>query len=113
MGLLQDLLYGGKPKRWTDTQWRTFDENYSRMANGVFSWSDFKPPTNLAALTATIINLSLKSMISGGNRGLFAGYVDLLNREYLAGSRTSDIFFYTEANLTPLAIAMSRCSILL
>ena len=40
-----------------------------------------------------MITLSLKALISGGNRTLFAGYVDFLNQQYLEDARTNEILF--------------------
>lgn len=93
MGWFLDLVYGGKPTSWTAAQWQTFGDQYANMANGVFKWTDFIPPTNLVSVASKMITLSLKALISGGNRTLFAGYVDFLNRQYLEGARTSEILF--------------------
>ncbi|MCC6133961.1 MAG: hypothetical protein LM550_14210 [Candidatus Contendobacter sp.] len=93
MGILQtleDMLFGGKPTRWTQQQWDVFCENYAKMEKEVFSWGDFKPPTSLPALAATLITLSLKSLIKGGNRARFAQHVDKLNLYYLDGGNTRD-----------------------
>lgn len=87
---LQDALFGGKPKRWTQQQWDVFCENYASMEKEVFSWGDFKPPTSLPALAAALIKLSLKSLVKGGNRGRFAIHVDNLNLYYLDGGNTRD-----------------------
>ena len=104
-GILQsihDALFGGKPNRWTQKQWDTFCESYAQMEKGVFSLSDFKPPTSLPALAATILTLSLKSLIKGGNRALFAGYVDLFNRQYTEGSNTRDLYETYSVKMTAL-----------
>lgn len=87
---LQDALFGGKPKRWTQQQWDVFCENYALMEREVFSKDDFKIPKSLPDLAVTLINLSLKSLIKGGNRGRFAIHVDNLNLYYLDGGKTYD-----------------------
>ncbi len=93
MGWFLDLIYGGKPRRWSDTQWQTFSDEYANMARGVFKWTDFIPPLSLTSVAPKMITLSLKALISGGNRTLFAGYVDFLNQQYLEDARTNEILF--------------------
>lgn len=87
---LQDAWFGGKPNRWTQQQWDVFCENYAQMEKEVFSWTDFIPPTSLPALAKAMINLSLKSLIGGGNRARFAQHVDKLNLYYLEGGNTRE-----------------------
>ena len=99
---LHDALFGGKPNRWTQQQWDTFCESYAQMEKGVFSLTDFIPPTSLPGLASVIIKLSLKSLIKGGNRALFAGYVDLFNRQYTEGSNTRDLYETYSVKMTAL-----------
>ncbi len=104
-GILQsvhDALFGGKPNRWNQKQWDGFCESYAQMEKGVFSLTDFIPPTSLPALASTLIKLSLKSLVKGGNRALFAGYVDLFNRQYSEGAKTRDLYESYSVKMTAL-----------
>lgn len=96
MQTLQDILFGGKPNRWTQEQWDVFCENYAQMEKEVFSWSDFKPPTTLPALATTVMSLSLKGLLKGGNRARFAQHVDKLNLYYLDGGTTRERYQYND-----------------
>jgi hypothetical protein len=99
---IQDALFGGKPNRWTQGQWDTFCDNYSKMGKGVFSWTDFVPPTNLPGIGVKAIGLSLKGLVSGGNRGRFAGYVETLNQCYAQRLTTQEIYDTYSYNMTAI-----------
>lgn len=119
MQYIRDTIFGGKPNSWTEAEWKTFDDNYTAMARGVFKWTDFIPPTNLASVGTKMIGLSMKALISGGNRTLFAGYVDLFHRKYQEGERTSQIVFmyehkfnaigYTNEEVQCIILALHGC----
>ena len=106
MGLF-DKLFVVKP-RWTAAEWDTFSKNYDAMAKGVFSWTDFIPPTNLPGVGVKAILLSLKTMVSAGNKGLIAGYVDKMHQCYRDGVNTSDIHATYNVKWTALGYSFNE-----
>jgi len=60
---------GSYPGDWSKDQIKRFDETYNRMVKGVFSWTDFIPPTDLPGLGTTMMQLSLKALLGFGNLG--------------------------------------------
>ena len=86
-----DWVFGTYPKKWTSQQSAAFNRAYDSMVSGVFSWSDFIPPTDLRGAGTSMMQWSLKALVQFGNKGSTALDVETVHDLLLAGDRPRDI----------------------
>src|ERR1035441_8229495 len=86
-----DRILGTFPGSWTGSQIDAFSKAYTAMVAGVFGWSDFLPPTDLASAGSSMMLLSIKALVHFGNKGTTALDVEKVQEKLLAGARPSEI----------------------
>ena len=99
MSFLDDIL-GTYPASWSKPQVEAFNKAYDNMVSGVFGWSDFIPPTDLAGVGTTMMGLSLKAMVQFGNKGSTALDVESVHNllKQTSPHDIFDIYQYTKFN---------------
>lgn len=97
MGLL-DVITGGKPKSMSSAQFDRFKEHYDQLVDGKFSWLDAIPPTNIPGIGGKIAMLSVKGLLSFGERGVYAGKTAKLHEELKTQSLGDIKFLWTQPN---------------
>ena len=87
-----DWVFGTYPKKWTSQQSAAFNRAYDSMVSGVFSWSDFIPPTDLQSVGTSMMQLSLKALVQFGNKGATARDVESVHNMLVDGAKPHDIY---------------------
>ena len=97
---LWDYILGTYPSAWSAAQRDAFDSAYDKMISGVFGWTDFIPPTDLAGAGTTMMGLSLKALVQFGNKGTTALDVEAVHNLLLQTSAHDifDMYQYTKFN---------------
>ena len=88
---LWDRIFGTFPGSWTGSQIDAFSKAYNSMVQGVFGWTDFIPPMNLAGAGGAMMQLSIKALVHFGNKGTTALDVEKVHEKLLAGATPNDI----------------------
>lgn len=81
-----DKFWGGQPNSWSNEQYDKFKKAYSQIVDGKFGFLDYVPPLNIPGAGGKIAMLSVKGMVSLGEKGVYAGKVEQLHQDLASWS---------------------------